>query len=114
MQRITGLGVEEIGSSLSWYTVKAILEHLSLDSALARELHREYVVWDSTLKTNFLLADIIDLLQAIDYHLVSMTGTRAQKPKPYPRPNEKKDKRHIGKGAMKVDDLKKWIFKKSN
>lgn len=53
------------------------------------------------------------MLQLIDYHLVCMTGARANKPKPYPRPNdEDKSKKHIGKGAMKVDDLKKWIFKK--
>lgn len=107
------MGVADIGSTLSWYTVKAILEHLGLDSALARDLHEEYTLWNSTLKTNFLLADIADLLQAIDYHLVSMTGAKVKKPKPYPRPSKDTDnKKHIGKGAMKVDELKKWIFKK--
>lgn len=111
-----GMGIDDIGSDLSWSTVKAILKHLPLSSALAREVNAESTTWGSTLKTNFLLADIVDMLQVIDYHLVKISGAKAQKPKPYPRPKvkgkEKAGTKHYGKGAMKRDELKDWIFKK--
>ena len=108
-------GIDDIGENLSWYTVKSYLTHLPLSSALARELNSESATWDSTLKTNFLLADLIDVLQAIDYHLVSMSGSKAHKPKPYPRPNGKKDSgtKHYGKGAMKANELENWFKNKS-
>lgn len=35
-----------------------------------------------------------------------------QKPKPIKRPGAKDNDKHIGKGAMKVNDLKEWLFKR--
>ena len=113
LQTQFGRGVDDIGTNLSWYTVQSFLTHLPLSSALARELNNESATWDSTLKTNFLLADLIDVLQAIDYHLVSMSGTKAHKPKPYPRPGKKESKQKYGKGAMKANELESWFKNKS-
>ena len=84
-----------------------------MNSALARDVDDDMTIWNSQLKTNHILADIYDILAAIHYVLIRFAGGKAQKPKPYPRPKDKKKNiRHFGKGAMKVDDLKKWLFRK--
>ena len=70
--------------------------------------------WDSTLKTNIILADLVDVANAIAHGL----SGKKHKVKPYSRPFEKgkdKEKKHIGKGALAtVDDLRNWIKEKRN
>ena len=69
------------------------------------------------MKTNFLLADIFDMLATINSNLVaSASGKPAQKPKKYPRPGRKKDKAdnetHFGSGALPPDELERWMEEK--
>ena len=68
--------------------------------------------WDSTLKTNIILADLVDVVNAIAHGL----SGKKQRINPYPRPFDKaKDKKHIGKGALPtVDDFRNWIKEKRN
>ena len=62
----------------------------------------EVVAWNSTMKTNAILADLWDLVMA--------TNTRkGHKPKEYPRP---KRKQAIGKGAIPISDFWDWWNKK--
>ena len=71
-------------------------------------------VWATTLKTNFILADLYDLLAVINANLISLgSKKRAKKPKGYPRPLEMTKKKNVGKGsAMKQADLHDWIEKR--
>lgn len=89
------------------------MKNLDLDSALARDVNENITIWGSTLKTNYLLADIFDVLSSIHYALIKMSGGKASKPKPYPRPDNNKTMKKYGKGALKVNDLKDWIFKRN-
>lgn len=66
--------------------------------------------WESTLKTNAILADIYDLLQVV----IVMLGGKKHKIKPYPRPSDKDDKQKIGKGALPYNELQKWFEVKRN
>lgn len=60
-----------------------------------------------------ILADIFDVLAAINFNLSRIGGGHSSKPKLYPRPNGKdKNVRKIGKGALPPDALKEWLFKK--
>ncbi len=70
------------------------------------------VGWDSTLKTNIILADIFDVLNSIAHGL----GGSKHKVKPYPRPFEdKKEDKKIGKGAVaSVDELREFFEVKRN
>lgn len=90
--------------------------HISPDSALAREINPDSYIWASRAKTNALLADIFDLLNAVNANLCAKgTGRRPKKPKPYPRPGNKeteKETTHIGKGAMPPDKLREWFRQK--
>lgn len=80
-----------------------------------RELNPEAAMWETTMKTNAILADIYDLLNLLNANFVaSRSGKATRKPKPYPRPGKKEDNntRHFGKGALPPDKLREWFEKK--
>lgn len=86
------------------------------DSALARDMGRS-TGWETTLKTNAILADIYDLLQVINSNVIAMAtkGKKRKTVKPYPRPGrDDNNERKIGKGAMPLNDLREWIRRKRN
>lgn len=110
---ISGHGIEELGEKLSWSKAKHILKTLSVNSALARDLDPDLGSWNSILKTNYLLADVVDLLQSIHYAIVCIGGGKMTKPKPIDRPGKSSTDdgtKHYGKGAMPAKDLYNWIF----
>lgn len=68
--------------------------------------------WTSRAKTNAILADIFDMLGQINSNLVAIGSHKpAKKPKSYPRPGDKKDKR-FGKNALPADELDSWLARK--
>ena len=80
------------------------------ESAVAREIN-DYSGWESTVKTNLILADIYDILQSI---LLSF-GKGKNKFKPYPRPGKANDnERKIGSGPMTPEELREWYFKEKD
>ena len=88
---------------------QSFIKYLGSDSALARDLGKS-TGWEGTIKTNAILADIYDLLQVIRAEIVALGGTKPRKIKPYPRPGADEDKkRKLGKGAMPLTELRKWI-----
>jgi hypothetical protein len=88
------------------------LRHIDLNSETARELDPELSVWGETLKTNALLADIVDLLALINSNIVALgSGKKAKKPKPIKRPGDK-DTQVIGKNALPFDELRAFFEKK--
>ena len=103
--------MNDLGGRLSWSALLSFISNLQPDSALAREVGG-YSGWESTLKTNLILADIFDVLNSIA-HGLSGKKTRI---KPYPRPFDKeKDKKKIGSGSLRtVTDLRHWIEEKRN
>ena len=91
------------------------MHNLPTDTATMRELHPEYAEWNTTLKTNALLADIFDVLSMIGSILAALQVPRrtVKEPKPYPRPGQKpKDQQHFGRGALPPDKLREWFNEK--
>lgn len=83
--------------------------HLDEHSALAKKVSPDAVEWGSVTKTNFILADIFDILSAINYNLRQLAGGKnMQKPKPYKRPGKDKNNK-FGKGAIPVTDIRNWV-----
>ena len=75
-------------------------------------MYPEYAAWSSTLKTNAILAEVVDILNALNANIMAIgSGKPAKRPKPYPRPGKKpnKDEKHFGRGALPVDQLHQWI-----
>lgn len=111
---ITSAGVElrEVGGSLSWGAFASFVKNLGFDSAVWRSFHPEYSEWNSTLKTNLILADIYDVLSQINANICGGFGRKKpQRIKPYPRPWEKAKSQKIGgKGALPKDQLREWIY----
>lgn len=83
------------------------------ESALARDLGYS-TGWETTTKTNAILADIYDLLQVINRNVIAAHSRKKQNEriKPYPRPGKDNDERKIGKGALPVAELHAWIENK--
>ena len=105
----TNYQMDDIGGALSWSSLHSFLINIGGDSALARDLDKS-TGWDQTIKTNAILADIYDLLQVIRAEIVALGGKKPRKIKPYPRPGADEDKkRKLGKGAMPLTELRKWI-----
>lgn len=103
--------IEDIGGVLSWDSLASFIKYLDTESALAKDLEKS-TGWETTIRTNAILADIYDLLQVINANLVNMAsgGKKKVKIKPYPRPGrDDNNTRKIGKGALPIDDLHAWI-----
>ena len=106
--------INDIGGALSWSSLYSFIKHLGTDSALARDLGKS-TGWEGTLRTNAILADIFDLLQAINANLVNFAsgGKQKMKYKPYPRPGRDDNNTHkFGKGAMPANELAEWFRRK--
>lgn len=75
-------------------------QNLPIDSALLQAMNPkdEFGAWHKTVKTNSILADIFDLLMAVN-------TKNGRKPKTYPRPQEH---RNIGRGAIPVSEFWEW------
>ena len=88
------------------------MRKLDITSETARELEPDLANWAGTIKTNAILADIYDLLNAINSNIVAMSsGKKASRPKSYPRPSDKNAKK-IGRKALPPNELRAWFDKK--
>lgn len=106
----TGNSIQNVGRGLDWSALISLIRNTAPDSALMRELHPDVYHWATLSKTNALLADIYDVLNAINANLCAKgTGKRAKRPKPYPRPVPSKTESHIGT-PMPLDELHRRIF----
>lgn len=110
----TGYQLTDIGGALRWESLNAFLKQSGPGTALMQELHPEFAGWGTQEKANAILADIYDLLANINYNLIAIGGGKPKKPKPYPRPIKKEPEnvRHIGRGALPTDELRKWFEEK--
>lgn len=107
--RKTGHELNDIGSTLSWGALSSFVTNLEADSATAREMEPELAGWASVAKTNAILADIFDLLAAINANLKTLgSGTRAKTPEKYPRPQKKK-KDKIFTSSLPMAEMREWI-----
>ena len=78
----------------------SFIEFLPADSALNKSMNPkdEFGIWNTTLKTNAILADLFDVF-------VKANTKKGRQPHPYPRPRQN---RAIGKGAIPVKDFWNW------
>ena len=100
---------KDVGGALPWGSFRAFIQYLGPDSALARETGNAGD-WGTRIKTNAILADIYDILAAINSNLITFAsgGKKKVKPKPYPRPGAD-NTRKIGRGALPIPELREWI-----
>ena len=110
----TNYTLDDVGGRLSWSALSSFVRNLGTDSALARDLGKS-TGWETLIATNSILADIYDVLQAINANIVSLGGGKKKKIKPYPRPGKDNDKkRKFGTSMPTVEGLRDWIRSKQN
>lgn len=109
-----GYTLNDVGGVLSWDALGDFISKTEPGSALSYELDPERAQWATIDGTNKILADIYDLLAAINHTLAVMaTHKRQRKPEPYPRPGmKKKEKRHVGSASIPVGEIKDVIMSK--
>ena len=108
----TRFTLDDLGGALSWGALFSFIKYSDGASAVARELGKA-TGWETTTQTNILLADIFDLLQAINANLCGLAqGKKPQKVKPYPRPGAENKKRHFGAKPLPPDELRAWFAQK--
>lgn len=108
--RKTGHELNDVGGALSWGALSSFVSNLEADSATAREIEPELSGWSSIAKTNAILADIFDVLSAINSNLKAIgSGSRAKTPERYPRPKKKNDKNKIFTSSMPMAEMRAWI-----
>ena len=103
--------LEDIGGALPWGSLHSFIQYLGTDSALAQDLGKA-TGWETRVQTNAILADIYDVLSAINSNLIAFAsgGKKKVKPKPYPRPGrDRENTRKFGKGALPIPELREWI-----
>lgn len=110
----TNYTLDDVGGRLSWSALSSFVRNLGTDSALARDLGKS-TGWETLIATNSILADIYDVLQAINTNIVSLGGGKKKKIRPYPRPGKDNDKkRKFGTSMPTVEGLRDWIRSKQN
>ena len=108
----TGFELNDVGSVLSWNALNSFIKRLGADSNTAMEIEPELSMWSTTSKTNAILADIYDVLSAINSNLKAIgSGKAAKKPEKYPRPNKNK-KEKLFTSSMPMNEMREWIEKR--
>lgn len=110
----TGHTLNDVGRTLSWDALGAFVQYDTLTpSALLKEIDEERFQWATTAQTNYLLADIYDILSVINENLrIKGTKARGKMPKPHPRPGDKKKATKKIGTAMPAADFDAWMKNK--
>ena len=111
----TAYTLDDVGGRLSWSALSSFIKNLDTGSALAKALDKT-TGWENTLQANIILADIYDLLQVTNSLLITMAtqGKKRKRITPYPRPGKDRNTRKLGKGAMPLNALSKWMEEMRN
>jgi hypothetical protein len=112
-----GYELKDIGRSLSWGALSSFVANLDLDSSVSKELNHDLYSWNTTFKTNTILADIFDILALINANIVAIgSHQHTKQPQRYPRPygQDTDDGAHYGKDAVPVSDLREMFANKRN
>jgi len=89
------------------------LRNLDGDSAIAKEASGgKAAEWNTHFKSNAMIADIYDAIQALQYTVASMGGGKPNKPKPYPRPWAKGETKKFGKDPVPISKFWDWWTRK--
>lgn len=84
------MSLDDVPARLSWRALGNFVRHLDATSAYVREVEPDVAPWLGAERVQSMLADLIDMVAVLDWHLVSANTPRGRprprKPKPYPRP----------------------------
>lgn len=105
-----GLRLDDLGSErLTWRDLWVIVQHAPRESALARAVGGDDVVWGLT---DHLLATTIDVLNIANWQRENQGRKKGQtptrKPKRMPRPGVEDETKSIGSEPIPIKDFDAW------
>lgn len=108
-----GFTLDDVPARFSWRALSNFVRHLDAGSAYVREVAPDMAPWLGTERIQAMLADLIDSVNVLDWHLVSANTEKGKpkprRPKPYPRPWAKDaGSVVVGRGAIPVSDFDEW------
>lgn len=105
LQRYYGVALGDLFTgAMSWRRLRVLVDNLPRESATAARLHGEAVAWGAQ---EHLTATVIDTLNVSNWQRAQAgSKTRIPRPKPVPRPGEKRKERRYGHTDLSADDVK--------
>ena len=104
--------LDDIGGALSYRALRHFVQYMGADCALWLELHpdeAEMVAWEQGRMDAVLLADVFDAVNAMGSRIAGIMTGRHRRPKPYPRPwDKRKSTTHVGGTPMRIGDFDAW------
>lgn len=105
----THLTLNDVPHVLDWWQLGCFVKYLPADSATKCEcVPRADAAWEGSRRSPMLLADLYDMIQILDYHVLKGFGAKPRKPKPYPRPGVRGSTSSYGSEAIKIADFDEW------
>lgn len=110
-----GARLSDVPLTIGWDGLLVLYRHADETWATWRAQNRGQVGdWCTTLRTNALLADCVDAINAAAYVVAkahSMKGSRPKAPDPVERPWAKAaGERHLGSGAIPRSEFLDWYY----
>lgn len=105
-----GLRWRDVGSKrLSWRDLQSIVRAAQPGSAIHRVLSPEGAGWSHS---DYMCADLIDTVAGLTWVTQRAHGSKAKRPKPYPRPGVtpvSRESRTFGTKPMSLDQMNAWL-----
>lgn len=102
-----GRSLSELGRSMTWASLLAWVENETGDTALNRAMAGEDATWHGTERVCFMLADLIDCVNASRVDAARMRGASAEI-QPYPRPWMNQDEK-TEEECVSKEDFEAWL-----
>lgn len=109
-----GVTLDDVPARVSWRALASFVAHLDASSAYLREVAPDTAPWLGTERVQSMLADLIDMVAVLDWHLVGANTPKGKpkprKPRPYPRPWKREDEGavKVGREPIPVKDFDDW------
>lgn len=106
--------IDDVPERMSWVDLLDFVQHVPQDSALAREMFPEQVIYGNEMFTQAILMDIHDAIVDFAYIYASIhakKGARIKPPKPYKRPwapDTDDEGKRIGSDPIPADQFDDW------
>lgn len=107
---LLGMAFEQAAISFGWGELLNFSKHLPIDSATHRALKPEETKFASDLQQSAILADVFDVVSALNYNFSKAHGGKGRKPEPYPRPWAARNVQKIGSKPIPISEFNDWYY----
>lgn len=102
--------LHDVPARIPWTALRSFVAHLDASSALVREIHPDAAEWRGTESVQSILADIYDAIAGFQWSFAAAHREhgKPRKPKPYPRPGQKRKGASVGRDPIPISEFDEW------